>query len=94
MNIKDFVKASGLGVLFLSSFQIASAQDSTLEEVVVTATKRSVALQDLVGSANVLAGDRVGPGGIQEVRDMQVDIPNLSWATSSDLLGCLCAVSG
>ena len=78
MNIKDFVKASGLGVLFLSSFQIASAQDSTLEEVVVTATKRSVALQDLAGSANVLAGDRVGPGGIQEVRDMQVDIPNLS----------------
>ena len=78
MNIKDFVKASGLGVLFLSSFQIASAQDSALEEVVVTATKRSVALQDLAGSANVLAGDRVGPGGIQEVRDMQVDIPNLS----------------
>ena len=42
------------------------------------ATKRALALQDLAGSANVLGADRLGPGGIQEVRDMQVDIPNLS----------------
>lgn len=67
----------GAGILALGG-TYALAQDSALEEVVVTATKRSVTLQDLAGSANVLSGDRVGPGGIQEIRDMQVDIPNLS----------------
>ncbi len=66
------------GLLFLASAGSALGQDNILEEVVVTATKRALALQDLAGSANVLGADRLGPGGIQEVRDMQVDIPNLS----------------
>ena len=66
------------GLLFLASSGSALAQENILEEVVVTATKRALALQDLAGSANVLGADRLGPGGIQEVRDMQVDIPNLS----------------
>ena len=66
------------GLLFLASSGSALAQENMLEEVVVTATKRALALQDLAGSANVLGADRLGPGGIQEVRDMQVDIPNLS----------------
>ena len=65
-----------LGALVLSG--TATAQDTVLEEVVVTATKRSVALEDLAGAANVISGDAIRPGGIQEVRDMQVDIPNLS----------------
>ncbi len=68
----------GLGVIFLTGSAGVLAQDNSLEEVVVTATKRTVALQDLAGSANVLGADKLGPGGIQEVRDMQVDIPNLS----------------
>ena len=54
------------------------AQDAVLEEVVVTATKRDVALEDLAGAAKVIGGDAIRTGGIQEVRDMQVDIPNLS----------------
>jgi iron complex outermembrane receptor protein len=66
------------GLLLLASSGSALAQENMLEEVVVTATKRALALQDLAGSANVLGADRLGPGGIQEVRDMQVDIPNLS----------------
>ena len=66
------------GLLFLAGSGSALAQENILEEVVVTATKRALALQDLAGSANVLGADRLGPGGIQEVRDMQVDIPNLS----------------
>ena len=66
------------GLLFLASSGSALAQENMLEEVVVTATKRALALQDLAGSANVLGAERLGPGGIQEVRDMQVDIPNLS----------------
>ena len=78
MRKKNHAQILGLGVMFLTGSVSVLAQDNALEEVVVTATKRSVALQDLAGSANVLGADRLGPGGIQEVRDMQVDIPNLS----------------
>ena len=78
MRKKNHAQMLGLGVMFLTGSVNVLAQDNALEEVVVTATKRSVALQDLAGSANVLGADKLGPGGIQEVRDMQVDIPNLS----------------
>lgn len=78
MSKKNHAQALGLGVIFLTGSVSVLAQESALEEVVVTATKRSVALQDLAGSANVLGADKLGPGGIQEVRDMQVEIPNLS----------------
>ena len=78
MRKKNHAQILGLGVMFLAGSVSVLAQDNALEEVVVTATKRSVALQDLAGSANVLGADKLGPGGIQEVRDMQVDIPNLS----------------
>jgi len=63
------------GVLALSGGAYAEQQ---LEEIVVTATKRSTTLEDLAGGANVIDGDLIGPGGIQDVRDMVVDIPNLS----------------
>jgi iron complex outermembrane receptor protein len=56
---------------------IVSAQN-TLEEVVVTATKRDASLSDLSVAANVLSGDEIGPGGVQTVRDMYTEIPNLS----------------
>ena len=78
MRKKNHARILSLGVIFLTGSVSVLAQDNALEEVVVTATKRSVALQDLAGSANVLGVDKLGPGGIQEVRDMQVDIPNLS----------------
>ena len=78
MRNKNHAQLLSLGVMFLTGSVSVLAQDNALEEVVVTATKRSVALQDLAGSANVLGADKLGPGGIQEVRDMQVDIPNLS----------------
>ncbi|MDP4651825.1 MAG: TonB-dependent receptor plug domain-containing protein, partial [Haliea sp.] len=49
-----------------------------LEEVVVTATKRAVSLDDFSGGANVLGADSLGPGGIENVRDMSVAVPNMS----------------
>lgn len=68
----------GFCLSLLATSVSALAQDAMLEEVVVTASKRSLTLEDFAGSVNVLGGDKIGPGGIQEIRDMQVDIPNLS----------------
>jgi len=70
--------ATGLSAGMIAFSLAASGQEAVLEEVVVTASKKSLALGDLAGSANVLGAEKVGAGGIQEIRDMQVDIPNLS----------------
>lgn len=61
----------------LASSGVAHSEDK-LEEVLVTAAKRTLALEDLAGSANVIGAEAIRPGGIQEVRDMVVNIPNLS----------------
>jgi iron complex outermembrane receptor protein len=45
---------------------------------VVTATKRDASLEDLSAAANVLGADMIRPGGVQNVRDMYVEVPNLS----------------
>ena len=50
----------------------------TLEEVVVTASKKDVSVTDLAAAANVIGADDIVPGGVQSVRDMIVDVPNLS----------------
>ncbi|MEL0088646.1 MAG: TonB-dependent receptor plug domain-containing protein, partial [Halieaceae bacterium] len=78
MYIHKANKVVGVGLCALAASISAIAQENALEEVVVTATKQSVTLQDLAGAANVLGSDALQPGGIQEVRDMQVAIPNLS----------------
>lgn len=73
-------KKTAMYIGLASAFAAASpvyAQD-VLEEVIVTATKRTLALEDLAGAANVIGADALRPGGIETVRDMVVDIPNLS----------------
>ena len=70
--------ALSLGVLATLVMAGAASAQEALEEVVVTATKSSVALEDLSGSANVIVGDALRPGGIENVRDMIINVPNLS----------------
>jgi iron complex outermembrane receptor protein len=75
-NKRTAVYAGIISALTLSN--AATAQENVLEEILVTATKQSLALQDLAGAANVISGERIRPGGVQEVRDMLVDVPSLS----------------
>ena len=74
-TIRTGIYAGLLGALALSQTTLAQ---NTLEEVVVTATKRSVSLDDFSGGANVIGADDLGPGGIENVRDMLVAVPNMS----------------
>lgn len=67
-----------VGILSTLAFPHVAMSQNTLEEVIVTATKRQVALEDLAGAANVIGGDNLRPGAIESVRDMVVSIPNLS----------------
>lgn len=67
-----------LSVINALALAPAAYPQEVTEEIVVTATKRSLALEDLAGAGNVIAGDEIRPGGVTEVRDMAVDIPSLS----------------
>lgn len=75
INRTTLLWAGMLGAVALS---VDAAADEMLEEIVVTATKRAVSLSDLAAAGNVIGSDRLGPGSIENVRDIVVDIPNLS----------------
>jgi iron complex outermembrane receptor protein len=75
MNKRTLIYAGILSTLVYSG---ATLSAESLEEVIVTATKRQVALEDLAGSASVIGADALRPGGVENVRDMVGEIPSLS----------------
>ena len=54
-----------LAVLGMSTFSMASYAEPTVEEVVVTATKRAMTLQDVAGGANVVSGIKDSGGQLR-----------------------------
>ncbi len=60
----------------VSGVQVASAQ--VLEEIIVTARKRTESLQDVPVSVSVLDGDKVTESGITKVEELVVYVPNVS----------------
>jgi iron complex outermembrane receptor protein len=59
--------------------QTATAtSDSSLEEIVVTATRRSAALIDTPASISAIGSDALKPGGVQDISDLAQEVPNMS----------------
>ncbi|MCX7053384.1 MAG: TonB-dependent receptor [Proteobacteria bacterium] len=57
----------------------ADARDSfALEEIVVTATKVAQDIDSTPAAITAITADALGPGGIREVRDLALSVPNLS----------------
>src|SRR5450432_3083797 len=78
---------SAPGFLFAAAFGIAApafaerfADNQPLDEIVVTATLRSVALVELPGSASVLTGTTLRDAGQEHFEDVLPLVPNLNWA--------------
>jgi iron complex outermembrane receptor protein len=65
-----------------ASAPIAHADEPTdklaLEEIIVTATKQAVSLDSTPAAISALTAADLGPGGVQEIRDLAASIPNLS----------------
>jgi iron complex outermembrane receptor protein len=55
-----------------------AASDTTLNEVVVTATRRSESVIDTPASISALTSDALKPGGVQNIADLAEEVPNLS----------------
>ncbi|MDE2465242.1 MAG: TonB-dependent receptor plug domain-containing protein, partial [Alphaproteobacteria bacterium] len=62
----------------LAVVPVSAASTQDIETVVVTATKTHQTLKEAPVAASVIAGNKIGPGGIQNIADLQAQVPNLS----------------
>jgi iron complex outermembrane recepter protein len=68
-------------ILFLgSTTTLLAAGDPQLDEIVVTASLRSVPLEEMPGSVSVLGADALHDAGQQHFEDVLPLVPNLNWA--------------
>jgi len=56
------------------------SKNQPLDEIVVTATLRSVSLEEMPGSVSVLTGATLRDAGQQHFEDVLPLVPNLNWA--------------
>ena len=87
MNIKKNLIKSHLvhAILLCISIlmpSVATAQSLALEEVIVTATKRSESAQDISMSVQSISGQKLESLGIDNFENMSVNIPNFSVSDS------------
>ncbi|MXW73285.1 MAG: TonB-dependent receptor [Chromatiales bacterium] len=75
---------AGIALLFACSTAMLSARaDGVLEEVVVTAQKRSENLQDVPMSISALDAGAMEAGRVEKIGELALRIPNLSYSTFS-----------
>jgi iron complex outermembrane receptor protein len=75
VHVAVITALTGVGSL---TTQTASAQQSALEEIVVTATRRSENLQEVPVSIVAITGEGLQMRGLQNVENLNATIPNLS----------------
>jgi len=61
-----------------------SSQTSTIERILVTATKRVESVQTIPSSISAISGDDLNARGMTEFADYAVSIPNLSFGATSN----------
>ena len=70
--------AVALALAGLAPALASAAESLALEEVVVTATKQASTIDSTPAAISAVTAERLGPGGIQDIRDLAVSVPNLS----------------
>lgn len=63
--------------LALASITAMAQETATLEEVIVTAQKRTESLQDVPISVSAVGGEKIAQAGIENLQDLSAYVPNL-----------------
>ncbi len=58
--------------------QEAEPSQQPVSEIIVTATKQNTALSRVAAAVSAVTADDIGPGGVQNIGDLQVVVPNVS----------------
>lgn len=79
-SLRGSITRTGLPLLILGSLTLSShAQNSVIEEVVVTAQKRAQSLQDVSVAVSAFSGDAIEQMGFQEGLDITQQVPNMNF---------------
>jgi len=70
--------------LTLATLPIGVSAQPVLEEIIVTATKRTESAQSLPLSVSSISGDELRERGLTEFFDYAITIPNLSFGAATD----------
>ena len=76
--MKSIVRFAVVGALPGVTASPALAQDQGLEEIVVTATRRTESLQDVPIAVTVVSGQAIQEGGFADVEDLSAFLPNVA----------------
>lgn len=78
--MKNFTKtpvATAISAVLMVGATNTNAEQFALEEIIVTAQKRSESLQDVPISVNTVNGEKLSDAGIESVNDLTSYVPNL-----------------
>jgi iron complex outermembrane recepter protein len=81
--MRIFLRAACAISFLFASFTARAADDSALDEVVVTAELRDRTLRDLPASATVLDAHTLEIAGVQHFQDVLGLVPNLNWSAGT-----------
>lgn len=77
------LKRTAIAIAVASGLAAMPLQAQMLEEVIVTATKRAVGMQDVPIALSVMSGEKILEAGITNLEDMAVFMPNVHIAEGS-----------
>lgn len=77
MKINTFRKMSRVAVAIAAATAVGSVNAQVLEEIVVTAQKRTESLQDVPISITTIDGTKIEQAGINNLEDLTAFVPNL-----------------
>lgn len=89
MRVSRFITLMPLALWWLSQAQAQQATappaDSTLEEVIVTAEKRSENIQDAPAAITAFTSSQIAERGIKDVSDLETEVPGLKFGAQAGL---------
>jgi len=85
---------AALGALSPAFAQDAPADDGVSDEIVVTATGRTAAIQDVPIAVTALSGDQMEASGVEDLRDITQLAPSFSMDTGQSLASTTARVRG
>ena len=74
---------TAVAVLALTAITPALSQNLTLEEIIVTATKRAEVLQEVPIAMSVMSGQEISAKGLTKMEDLSAYMPNVHVAEAS-----------
>jgi len=87
LNRRNAVSAA-VALALTGGFQIAMAQEDgasrTIDEIIVTATKREASIQDVAISVTAIGGEALALGGINDISRVAELVPGMTWGQSGN----------